>query len=230
MALSEVFVPRRLVGVRSFSELSTLSITYLWMDILVLEPYLGAFPHLRHLSVTHDAVRDRLSKCHRPPAFPCGIGGPQDSQMVRCINQAAQMDGKSWKVLEEFDTDLTTAWLLGLTCRVSRLRLYIPPEGDLRLLPEVLQDVRPDTLQLTLVGDRFLEHTVSIPSRLDTLTVTVALGGRGIDMLEPCVVSATLDLPKLPADRIAETHRAVLCVVGRSQPPIEVRRLQRGRP
>ncbi|RPD64571.1 hypothetical protein L227DRAFT_598110 [Lentinus tigrinus ALCF2SS1-6] len=124
LTLFEIMIPRGLTGAQSTAELSTLNITYLWMDILVLEPYINTFPRLSRLTVTNGALRDLNSKRPRYAAFSCGLGGPQDLQNLRCINQAAQVDG-GWEALEELDTDLATSWILGLSCKVVRLVLNI---------------------------------------------------------------------------------------------------------
>ncbi len=190
MTLSEIVIPRPLrTGVRTFAGVSTLHLTYLWMDILIMDPYIRVFPHVSSLSVTYAAIRDRNSNYPSHPAFGA-LGGARDTQNVRCINQAAQTSGRGWDSLEQLETDLPTAWVLGLSCKVKRLALYIPHDRDLRLLLDVLADVRPEVLELTLAGDEFLKHPVSVTHGLDTLTVTLALGKRGIDLLKSCVVSA----------------------------------------
>ncbi|KAI0706256.1 hypothetical protein C8T65DRAFT_652115 [Cerioporus squamosus] len=184
LTLSEIVVPRQLrTGVRTFAGLSTLNITYLWMDILILDPYIRVFPHVSRLSVTYAALRDRDSRYPSHPAFGA-LGGARDTQNVRCINQTAQADGRSWEVLEELDTDLPTAWVLGLTCKVKRLVLYVPPDRDLRMLPEVLMDVRPDVLELTLAGNGFLRQLVPVPVSLETLTVTLPMSNREIGVMK----------------------------------------------
>ncbi|TFK86340.1 hypothetical protein K466DRAFT_663849 [Polyporus arcularius HHB13444] len=187
LTLYETVIPRPLrTGVRTFAGVSTLHITYLWMDILIMDPYIRVFPHVSSLSVTYAAIRERHSNYPSHPAFGA-LGGARDTQNVRCINQAAQTSGRGWEDLEQLETDLPTAWVLGLSCKVKRLALYIPHDRDLRLLPDVLADVRPEVLELTLAGDEFLKHPVAVAHVLDTLTVTLSLGKQDIDVMKSCV-------------------------------------------
>lgn len=223
-------IPRQLrTGVRTFAALSKLKISYLWMDILVMDPYIRLFPHVSHLTVTYAALRDRHSSYPPHPAFGA-LGGARDTQNVRCINQSAQASGRSWKALEELDTDLPTAWVLGLSCKVKRLALYVPPDRDLRLLPEVLADVRPDVLELTLAGEEFLRCPVSVPPVLDALTVSLTTDKREIGFVKSCVVGGPprcMTLPYADTDLHTGAHHAMLRIVGCKNLSAEARRLGR---
>ncbi|PIL32883.1 hypothetical protein GSI_05001 [Ganoderma sinense ZZ0214-1] len=128
------------------------------------------YPSVRRLSVTYDLTWV-LKTVACTTAFPnlthfsfnvAGEGRPGElfhALLGRTANKGSlERHGRGWTHLEELAGGLMDVYILGLACRVATLRLTGPVLVDLLSpLTDILEDARPNSLAVSLVGAHLFE-------------------------------------------------------------------------
>ncbi|KAI9063934.1 hypothetical protein FKP32DRAFT_1570916 [Trametes sanguinea] len=125
-----------------------------WSDSMpATAPYVHSYPNLEHLALTRSPARSLRSGTH---------AGNSDASIAtqvfqrRHTNKQDQMDYGSWQRLRVVEGTVQDVFILGLVCHVPHVRLC--GEFAAANLADVLADVKPETLSLTVTGGHWFEQ------------------------------------------------------------------------
>ncbi|KAM5538641.1 hypothetical protein V8D89_007670 [Ganoderma adspersum] len=157
-----------------YANVTSLSLSCI--NLPVIEDYIRAFPNLLSLAT-------------------CECGGfledPGEERRRRETSMDHQAQHGTWRSLRHYSGSVLELWTSGLTCQIPSIQLGFAQRGvDAHMLNDVLRDVRPSalalTLALTLPGascllDDGMGYVLSREGRLRELDLRVLLHLNGTD-------------------------------------------------
>ncbi|PIL22886.1 hypothetical protein GSI_15582 [Ganoderma sinense ZZ0214-1] len=161
------------------------SLTLMYIDLLVIEDYIRAFPNVRTLS---------SSECS---GFREDRERWEDRRATSMLHQARH---GTWRSLRHYVGTVLDLWTFGLACQIRTVGFGVPQNRmvqDPDMLNDVLSDARPSALDLMLPGasyllDEALRSVLSVERGLRELDLRVLLHINGND--EIVSVGDVLDL------------------------------------
>ena len=160
-----------------------------------LAPYIHAFPNLKNLTINTMHTGEHYDE-ERPLDF-------EDCADCRATNQSEQVQFGAWDRLDKVDGNLMDLYLMGLSCPVQVVRLFVDEGSPWELLTVVLDDMRISELSLVILegavfnGEDGLLPTLRRLTRSSwkTLRITISLcSGHSLTDLHLFLVSALMSL------------------------------------
>ena len=144
-------------------------------DWPLIGPYIAATPNLTRLVLASATNGEPGDVYDEEPTIVSDCRG---------VNRRAQLADGSWNNLREVCGSPVEVYICGLVCRVPKLSLFGILESHLDILPDIVNDMQPEELDLGVHADLFKSADNSIPELLlhagcaevKRLTVTITVG------------------------------------------------------